>query len=124
MRGRGSPAWITFVSMPPRFPFIFEISKVYTGFVQYSNIDLLYGRSLIRSLSEGIRLLCSSVTMRPYHSFSSGLHLKGLSQDGPPPDHSHRGQTYRNRGDQRPDCRAARNPRRSAQAGGIGSGEE
>ena len=29
MRGRGSPAWITFVSMLPRFPFILEITKVY-----------------------------------------------------------------------------------------------
>src|SRR5438876_11097761 len=120
MRGRGSPAWITFVSMPPRFPFIFEITKVHTGLVQYSNIDLLYGRSLISTLSEGIRVLCSSVTMRPYHSFSAGLHWKGLSQYAPPPDHSHRGQPYRNRGDQRPDCRAALNPRPCSQAFGIG----
>src|SRR6266581_8887914 len=43
------------------------------GLCLYSNIDLPYGRSLIGSLSEGIRLLCSSVTMRPYHSFPKGL---------------------------------------------------
>src|SRR3989442_12938280 len=29
MRGRGSLAWITFVPMLPRFPFILEITKVY-----------------------------------------------------------------------------------------------
>src|SRR5437879_12039620 len=40
MRGRGSPAWITLVSTLGGFPFIFQITKVYACFVQYSNIDL------------------------------------------------------------------------------------
>src|SRR5216684_6262733 len=71
MRGRGSPAWIALVSMLPSLSFIVEVSTLYSGVVQYSNIDPGMGLRVV-PVSHRISLLSSPVTMRPYHSSRIG----------------------------------------------------